>query len=129
MFDRPLLLGYDRSEGAPAALQEAIEQARALDAVLMIASAYRSPDDGDTDLAAVAEAQATEAGVRVIGCPVDIGLADALVAIAEVDDARMILTGADRPTDGDDHAVGATADKVLRRSPVPVRVVHAAERA
>jgi nucleotide-binding universal stress UspA family protein len=129
MFDRPLLLGHDRSEGAPAALQEAIEQAGALDAVLMIASAYRYPDDGDAELAAVAEAQATEAGVRVIGCPAGIDLADALVAIAEADDARMILIGADRPTDGDDHGVGATADELLRRSPVPVRVVHAAERA
>jgi nucleotide-binding universal stress UspA family protein len=129
MFDRPLLLGYDRSEGALAALQEAIEQARALDAVLMITFAYRYPDDGDADLAAAAEAVATDAGVRVIGCPVDIGLADALVAIAEADHARMILIGADRSTDGDDHGVGATAEKVLRRSPVPVRVVHAAERA
>jgi nucleotide-binding universal stress UspA family protein len=126
MLDRPLLLGYDRSEGAPAALQEAIEQARALDAVLMIASAYRYPGDGDADLAAMAEAQATEAGVRVIGCPVDIDLADAVVAIAEVDHARIIVIGADRPTDGDHHGVGATADKVLRRSPVPVRVLHAA---
>jgi nucleotide-binding universal stress UspA family protein len=128
MSDRPLLLGYDRSEGAPAALQEAIKQAKALDAALMIAVVDRYPYEGDADMAAAAEAVAGAAGVRVIGCPVDIDLADALVAIAEADHARMILIGADRPSDGDGHAVGATADKVLRRSPVPVRVVHAAER-
>ena len=134
-----LVVGYDGTEGAKAALGVAARLARELGGrQLVVAFAYGiSPLGGEVqDLAkAIAErgrtvsaegvARAKEAGVDARAELVDDHPAQALVRLAEALDAAMIVIGSygESPLKG--AIIGSTPHKLLQLSPVPVLVVRA----
>jgi nucleotide-binding universal stress UspA family protein len=133
-----IVLGYDGTDGAKAALGEAAKLAKELGAELVIAFAYHSsPLGGEVkDLhdalvergqtvtgEALAAAQASGATARaelVHGHP-----APALVEVAERLSARMIVVGSygESPLKG--ALIGSTPHRLIQVSSVPVLVVRA----
>jgi nucleotide-binding universal stress UspA family protein len=132
-----LVVGYDGSDGARAAVREAARLAPPLDARVVVAFAYRvSPAGGEVaDLAAVlrergetvlGEALETlrEAGVEARAELLDDRPAEALVRLADAEDADMIVVGScgEGPLRG--ALLGSTAYRLLHRSERPVLVVR-----
>jgi nucleotide-binding universal stress UspA family protein len=137
---RDLILGYDDSDGARAALEAAIELARDLGDRIVIAFGYEPPGDVGEELTAaraavreVGERVAHHALSRVRAAGVEAELAvidarpvDALLDLAEQHDARMIVVGSygESPIKG--AILGATPHKLLQRADRPVLAVPAA---
>jgi nucleotide-binding universal stress UspA family protein len=136
----PIVVGYDGTEGAKAALGEALRLAGALDAEVVVGFAYwASPLGGETaDLlealrgrgeAIVAEAvdTARAAGVQarteMVNAMPDVMLAD----LAETTGAQMIVVGSygERPLRA--LLLGSTPHKLLHLTEVPVLVVRGAQ--
>ena len=135
-----LVIGYDGSSCAKAALAKAVELAQVTGDGLAIAFGYEPPSvraggpvGYQRDLIEqmgrerIAEAMATIEGTGVTATSVEIEElpADALIDVAEERGATMIVIG----TRGESPVVGAilgsTAYKLLHRSTVPVLVVPA----
>lgn len=136
-----MIVGYDGSDCAKAALTKAIEMARSTGDAIAVVFGYEPPsvraggpvgyqrdlieELGKTRLA---EAMAMLEGTGVTATTVEVEElpVDALLAVAEERDGAMIVVG----TRGESPVVGAllgsTAYKLLHRSPVPVLVVPAA---
>lgn len=137
---RDLIVGYDDSDGARAALVVAIELAADLGDRLVIAFGYEPPGDIGEELtaarAAVREigervahhalARATAAGVDAELAVIDARPVDALLALAEERDARMIVVGSygESPIKG--AILGSTPHKLLHLADRPVLAVPAA---
>jgi nucleotide-binding universal stress UspA family protein len=134
-----IVLGYDGTDGAKAALDEAARLATELGAPLVVAFATRiSPLGGEVkDLhdavvergRAVTEealAAARAAGAEARAELVDEDPGPALVDLAGRLGARMIVVGSygESPLKG--AIVGSTPHKLIQLSPVPVLVVRAA---
>jgi nucleotide-binding universal stress UspA family protein len=135
-----LIVGYDRSDCARAALGAAIELARALGDRVVVAYAEAPPDSlrgeewkvhrqalreiGEEALAEALE-RVRAAGVEVDSELVTLKPAEALLALAGRRDARMIVVGThgEGPIAG--AILGSVPHKLLHRSPVPVLVVPA----
>jgi nucleotide-binding universal stress UspA family protein len=136
----PIVVGYDGTEGAKAALGEALRLAGALGAEVVVGFAYwASPLGGETaDLlealrgrgeAIVAEAvdTARAAGVQarteMVNAIPDVMLAD----LAETTGAQMIVVGSygERPLRA--LLLGSTPHKLLHLTEVPVLVVRGAQ--
>ncbi|HYN18072.1 MAG TPA: universal stress protein [Actinomycetes bacterium] len=132
-----LIVGYDGSECARAALSQAVELARLFGTKVVIAFAYEPPAIGaemsdhrhaleDRGKALTQEALQLVAGsgVEASAAVVDARPADGLLALAEEHQARMIVIGThgERPLMG--VVLGSTPYKLLHRSPVPVLVVR-----
>jgi nucleotide-binding universal stress UspA family protein len=104
---RDLILGYDDSPGARAALEAAIELASDLGDRIVIAFGYEPPGDIGEELTAARAAvreigervahhalsRATAAGVEAELAVIDARPVDALLELAEAHDARMIIVG------------------------------------
>lgn len=131
-----IVLGYDGSGGAKAALAQAIDLAKRLNVGLVIFYGYEvSPVGGEMlDLAAAlremgekavaeAEAQARAAGLEPTTMVREGDRAETLAAVASEIDAAMIAVGTrgERPIAG--VILGALAHKLLHVSSVPVLVV------
>jgi nucleotide-binding universal stress UspA family protein len=132
-----IVLGYDGTDGAKAALGEATRLAQELGAELIVAFATRTPPLGgevkDLHKAIVERAQTvtTEAvaDARAAGADARAELvhedpAPALVDLAAQLGARMIVVGSygEGPLKG--ALLGSTPHKLIQLSPVPVLVVR-----
>lgn len=137
---RDLVVGYDDSDGARAALAAAIELARDLGDRVVIAFGYEPPGDIGEELNAAraavrdlgerllhhALARAQAAGVEAEMAIVDARPVDALLELAAERDARMIVVGSygDSPIKG--AILGSTPHKLLHLADRPVLAVPAA---
>jgi nucleotide-binding universal stress UspA family protein len=137
---RNLILGFDDSECAKAALAAAIELAERFGDRLVISYAYGPPDrlrgeeyhEHQNALREIGERvtggalqHAREAGIDAEVVLVAEKPADALVDLARARDARLIVVGSygEGPIVG--ALLGSVPFKLLHRSPVPVLVVPA----
>jgi nucleotide-binding universal stress UspA family protein len=135
-----IVLGYDASPGARAALDRAVELARAFGDRLVIGHGIAPPGTGGGELAqhkealrqhaeqltAEALATASEAGVEAETALVEERPAPALVGLAEGHDARMIVVGTYGESPMRGAILGSTPHKLLHLSERPVLVVPAA---
>jgi nucleotide-binding universal stress UspA family protein len=137
---RDLIVGYDDSAGARAALEAAIELARGLGDRVVIAFGYEPPGGMGEEItaarAAVREvgerfvthalARASAAGVDAELALVDARPVDALLELAAERDARMIVVGSygESPIRG--AILGATPHRLLHLADRPVLAVPAA---
>jgi nucleotide-binding universal stress UspA family protein len=132
-----VIVGYDGSDCARAALAEATELARAFGTGIVIAFAYEPPalgaemadhrhalEERGRALTEEALAQVAGSGVAAEAAVVDARPADGLLALAEERQARMIAIGThgERPLLG--VVLGSTPYKLLHRSPVPLLIVR-----
>jgi nucleotide-binding universal stress UspA family protein len=134
-----IVVGYDASPGAQAALDKALELAAALGDRLIIGFGVAPPVSVGEELRAhkqalrdQAEKMTAEALERAVGAGVDVETAlvedrasSALIGLAEENDARMIVVGSweERPLKG--AILGSTPNKLLHRAERPVLVVPA----
>jgi nucleotide-binding universal stress UspA family protein len=135
----PIVVGYDGSDGAKAALAEAVTIARSLAAPITLAFGYEPPAfyagqpaeqreaiesiGNDTLKEGVAAVQALDSSVTVNGELVAGRPAPALVALAERDTARMIVVGHHATGTVRGAIMGSVTFKVLHDAPCPVLVV------
>jgi nucleotide-binding universal stress UspA family protein len=139
---RTIVLGYDASAGARAALEKAVEVAKLENARLVVVFGYEIPaayggETGDYRRAvrAIAE-QAGEDAVSVLresGVEFEVELvaerpADGLVEVAARHDAAMIVVGSNSEHPLKGVVLGSVPHKLLHLSPVPVLVVPHPER-
>jgi nucleotide-binding universal stress UspA family protein len=139
-MSEPIVVGYDGTEGAKAALAEAVRLAGALDAELILAFAsHTNPAGGEVADAAAAlhergeavleEAleQARAAGVSARAEIVHGRPYEALAALAEGEGAQLIAVGSygERPLRA--LIVGSTPPRLMHVTHVPVLVVRGAE--
>jgi nucleotide-binding universal stress UspA family protein len=133
------VLGYDGTEGARAALREAIRLAPPLGATLTVAFAYGAPrlggeiadleatlrERGET-LTAEAVDAAQQAGVEAGSALVLDKPGEGLAALADVLGAQMIVVGSygEKPLRG--AIIGSTPHRLLHLSERPVLVVRSA---
>lgn len=135
-----LVVGFDGTEGAKAALDEALRLAADLDATVQLVFAFAAPRIGgelrDLD-EAIAERgalvlergvhHAAAAGVTVTTAFLKADPAEGLIAAADAVDARFIVVGSygERPLKS--ALVGSTPTRLLHLSERPVLVVRAPE--
>jgi len=139
-MDGPLVVGYDGTEGAQAALAEALRLARALDAEVVIAFVYRAGAVGgeSSDLletlrergdkvAAEALEQARAAGVKARAELVNERPPEGLAQVAAEERAQMIAVGSygEKPLKA--LVLGATPWRLVHLTDVPVLVVRGSE--
>jgi nucleotide-binding universal stress UspA family protein len=137
-----IVVGYDGSEGAKAALTAGMSVAKAFGAPLVLTFGYEvSPVGGETaDYQArieaigkevlaegVAYAAKLDPTVKVESLVVPDRPVESLIDVAEARQARVIVVGGNgsRPLMG--AILGSVPHKLLHRSPVPVLVVPAPE--
>ena len=134
-----IVLGYDASPGAQAALDRALELASAFGDRLIIGFGVSPPDSLGDEFRAQrdalrdhAERLTADALERSQGADVDVEVAlveerpsTALVSLADDNDARMIVVGSygERPLKG--AILGSTPHKLLHLAERPVLVVPA----
>jgi nucleotide-binding universal stress UspA family protein len=135
-----IVVGYDESDGARRALDVAVELARGLGDVLVLAFASQPPgrevgDEYRAHLAAIEErgralldealGRARSAGVEAEAVVEASTPVDLLIDLAERHGARMIVVGTygESPLRG--AVLGSTPHKLLHLSPVPVLAVPA----
>jgi nucleotide-binding universal stress UspA family protein len=133
----PILVGYDGTEGAKAALAEALRLAGELDVEIVVAFAYwagalggESADllstlrERGQTVAEEALATAREAGVEGRAELVNDRPAEALAQVAEEVGAQMIAVGSygERPLTA--LIVGSTPHRLMHVTAVPVLVVR-----
>jgi nucleotide-binding universal stress UspA family protein len=133
----PLVLGYDGTPGAKAALDEAVRLAGLLDTELIIAFAYwTNPLGGEvadmidalrrrgTDLVQEAIAAAAEAGVTARGELLGDRPDDGLAGLAESVGAQMIVVGSHGEKPLRAAVLGATPHRLIHVTAVPVLVIR-----
>jgi nucleotide-binding universal stress UspA family protein len=137
MAARTIVLGYDASPGAEAALERALDLATCMGDRLVIGCGVAPPGGPSEEVRAHGEAlrehgeqlteaalaRAREAGVEAETELVDERPAPALVDLADRHDARMIVVGSygERPIRG--AILGSTPHKLLHLAGRPVLVV------
>lgn len=139
-----LVVGYDGSDGARVALEEAIRLAGEIGAGLHLVFAFEAPRIGGElrdldDVIAERAAKVLERGVHQVQahtepppvttefCKVDS--AEGLIAVADEQDARYIVVGSNGERPLKSALVGATPTRLLHLSQRPVLVVRAPEEA
>jgi nucleotide-binding universal stress UspA family protein len=133
-----LVLGYDGSDGARAALAEAIPLCRDLDRGLVVVFGYgiaipeRESADYREALREIGAARAGEAveearaaGVVARAEVVFERATEALIQVADACDARMILVGSNGERPLAAVLLGSTPHKLVNVSHRPVLIVHA----
>jgi nucleotide-binding universal stress UspA family protein len=134
---RTIVLGYDATDGAQAALEKAIELAQLIQARIVIVFGYEIPAayGGETGeyrraVRAIGETAVADAAKRIqqAGLDCDSELvptrpAEGLVSVAEQAGASMIVVGThgEHPLTG--AILGSVPHKLLHISPIPVLVV------
>ena len=134
----PIVVGYDGTDCAVAALAEAVRLAHGLDAPIILVFARRTRSVGSevTDLGLAIEEHGREvldeglrrtaaARVAARGELVEGRPADALTSLAESEGAQMVVVGTygEPPLRG--ALLGSTPHRLLQECPVPVLVVRA----
>lgn len=135
-----IVVGYDGTHGADAALTQALAYAKRLDCDIAAVFAYDKVTVGgesrdlDEEVHArgsamldQAAARAAQAGVGFSSEFIEGSAADALVQLADARDAELIVVGSygDKPLRG--VLVGATPFKLIHLSERPILVVRAPE--
>jgi nucleotide-binding universal stress UspA family protein len=137
----PVVVGYDASDNAAAALDEAVRIAKLDGSKLLVVFAFEIPaawggETGDYRRAVkdLGEQTLDHAAARLEGSGADFALelvperpAEALVHVAEREHASAIVVGThgEHPIKG--AILGSVPHKLLHISPVPVLVVPVAE--
>jgi nucleotide-binding universal stress UspA family protein len=136
-----IVLGYDDSECSHAALSAALELARALGDRLVVAYAYAPPDamvgeeyaEHRRALQEIGERATADALERARGAGVEVEVAlvprkpaEALIALADDRNARLIVVGTHGEGLLQSALLGSVPHKLLHRSRVPVLVVPTA---
>jgi nucleotide-binding universal stress UspA family protein len=135
-----ILVAFDNSAHAWRALEQAVELAKQRDAELtlmtvvqeprVVASPYVVPLVDTDQLVSEAEAELEKAAVSVPdGIPVKTVVrkgdsADEIIRRAEADADDVIVIGTRGHGDAASLVIGSVSHEVIRRSPVPVLVVH-----
>lgn len=134
-----VVLGYDGSDGAKAAVPHAVALAGAFDVPLVLVFAYgqnpvggvtgdvrRAVEDvGEAMLGEAREAAiAVDAGVVVESELVDARPVDGLVEVVQRRGARLLVVGGNGHGSFVGSLLGSSTYKVLHHSPVPVLVVQ-----
>jgi nucleotide-binding universal stress UspA family protein len=135
-----ILVAFDNSSHAWRALEQAVALAKERDAELtlmtvvqeprVLASPYVVPLVDTDELVSEAEAELEKAAVSVPdGIPVKkvVGRgdsADEIIRRAEADADDVIVIGTRGHSDAASLVIGSVSHEVIRRSPVPVLVVH-----
>lgn len=133
-----LVVGYDDSTTARAALAVALDLARDLGDEVVVVYGVRPPGGVGEEYAATEEAiaelgraaladarlQAQAAGAEVEAVLVDASPRDAVVQVADERDARMIVVGAHGPGTVRSALLGSTTRRVLLETTRPVLVVQ-----
>jgi nucleotide-binding universal stress UspA family protein len=135
-----ILVAFDNSSHAWRALEQAVALAKQRDAELtlmtvvqeprVVASPYVVPMVDTEELVTEAEAELEKAAVSVPGgIPVKkiVGRgdsADEIIRRAEADADDVIVIGTRGHGDAASLVIGSVSHEVIRRSPVPVLVVH-----
>ena len=134
-----IVVGYDGTSGARAALREAVALAGDLGGRVHVAFAYERARAGgqlaDQDavvldharavLDEATSAAAAQGEVEVATQVVFASPAEALLTVAEEQDARMIVVGSYGETQFKGALVGSTPYRLVHLSPWPVLVVRA----
>jgi nucleotide-binding universal stress UspA family protein len=133
-----IIVGYDGSDGARAALDTALEAGGALGDRVVIAFGYHIQKLGGEvlDYAKAVQERAQEAvdhgvhqaqakGVEVESVVIERHPAQALADLAKERNARMIVVGTHGESPLKGALIGSTAHKLLHISAVPVLVVPA----
>jgi len=137
-----IVVGYDGSDGAKAALDEGVELARKLSAKLLVAYAYGGPRSyagapltPRATLKELGEKLLDEARARVAGSGVateqilvDENAAEGLQSVARRHSAEMIIVGTHGESPISGFLLGSTAYKLVHTTTTPVMVVPTAER-
>jgi nucleotide-binding universal stress UspA family protein len=135
-----ILVAFDNSSHAWRALEQAVALAKERDAELtlmtvvqeprVVASPYVVPLVDTDELVSEAEAELEKAAVSVPdGIPVKkvVGRgdsADEIIRRAEADADDVIVIGTRGHSDAASLVIGSVSHEVIRRSPVPVLIVH-----
>jgi nucleotide-binding universal stress UspA family protein len=134
-----IVVGYDGSDGAKAALPHAVALARAFGVPLAVVFAYgQNPVGGVTGdvkraVEAVGEQMLDEARRAVVAIDPDVDVqpevvdarpVDALVAVVGQREARMLVVGGNGHGSLVGSLLGSSTYKILHHSPVPVLVVQ-----
>lgn len=135
-----LVVGYDGTDGARAALDEAVRLAVDLDASIHLVFAYEAPRIGgelrDLDEAIEERAKkilehgvhhALARGANATTTYLRLDTASALVEVADELDARYIVVGSNGERSLKSTIVGSTPTKLLHLSERPVLVVRVPE--
>jgi nucleotide-binding universal stress UspA family protein len=133
----PLVVGYDGTAGARAALAEAVRLAGPLDAELVCAFARHVGPTGSEvqDLAAAVaergravldEAMEAAEGVTARAELIEGRPSDALTVLAEREGAQMIIVGSNGEAPLRGILLGSTPYRLLHQCPLPVLVVRGA---
>ncbi len=139
-MSRTIVLGYDASDGARAALTTTIDLAKLIDAKVVAVFAYEIPaayggETGDyrRTLRTIAEQAAadavekmTDSGIEFVTELVAKRPAEGLVSVAQEHEASVIVVGShgEHPLAG--AILGSVPHKLLHISPIPVLVVPSA---
>jgi nucleotide-binding universal stress UspA family protein len=136
---RDIVLGYDGSDGAKAAVPHAVALARAFEVPLVIVFAYgqnpvggvtgdvrRAVEETGTQLLVDARtaALAIDPDVDVRPELVDARPVDGLVQVVQRVDARMLVVGGNGHGSLVGSLLGSSTYKILHHSPAPVLVVQ-----
>jgi nucleotide-binding universal stress UspA family protein len=134
-----IILGYDGSEGAKAALPRSVELAKAFGVPLVTAFAYganpiggvigdiqrETAKLGERLLAEAADqVKALDAGVRVEPLLVDARPVEGLVGAADQYQARILVVGGNGRSPVVGTLLGSVSYKVLHQTDIPVLVVQ-----
>src|SRR5215210_5366715 len=143
---RSIVVGPDGSETAGEAVRQAIELAKAVDAELNVVSAYNpvpeselrrqrqeAPPDIQYSINPRQEAEATlekardkveQAGVRVRGHSREGDPADAILSVAEDQDADLIVVGNRGMTGARRFLLGSVPNKISHHAPCSVMIIR-----
>jgi nucleotide-binding universal stress UspA family protein len=137
-----IVVGYDGSQGAKAALDEAIELARELAGTVLVTYAYGGPKSyagapltprstlrrlGEK-LLGEALARSGDNGVPIERVLIDDGAAPGLLSVARQHGAEMIVVGSHGESPIVGMLLGSTTYRLVHSTTRPVLVVPAAER-
>jgi nucleotide-binding universal stress UspA family protein len=121
-----IVVGADSSSGATRAVKEAIRLSQALDGKLHIVSVSKAPDSAESALAAAA-AEAADQGVDAITHALQDDPADALLDVAEKNDAAIIVVGSQGMHADDREWFGNIPDKISHKGTSSVLIVFSGD--
>lgn len=130
-----VVVGYVSTAEGEAALERAVAEARLRDATLVVVSSHRGsggPEDEDEEVRAEARAESVRRRLEEAGVPHEVRTlvrgfepAEDLIALAEANDAELIVIGLRRRSPVGKLILGSNAQRVLLDAPCPVLTVKA----
>jgi nucleotide-binding universal stress UspA family protein len=120
-----IVVGTDGSDTAKEAVRQSVELAGSLGARLLIVSAYQPATREDAEAAVRDAARAAEqAGLAVEAFPRQGDPADAILDVAEEQDAGLIVVGNKGLTGAERFLLGSVPNKVSHHAPCSVLIIR-----